>query len=169
MATVNANQIGQQVQFGNVPFGNLSALPFNLTTNASGVAVNTDQATAVQIGDVIRLGLMPAGMTLMDALVTISDALDASTTASIGFLYKDGVDVTAYPQDAAFFASGLATSSTGVSRKTGVKAPLVLPKDAYLTLTVAGAAYASVGIIDIVVLGIHTGSVAGSLASQQTP
>jgi hypothetical protein len=169
MATVNSYAMTQQKQFGNTPYGNLSALPYNLTVNASGVAVNTDQATAVQIADVIRLGILPAGMTLMDALIIISTALSASTTCSIGFLYKDGVDVTAVPQDTAFFCTGLATSSTGVSRKTGVKAPVVLPKDAYLVLTNAGAAYAQAGQIDVIVQGIHTGDVAGSLASMQNP
>jgi hypothetical protein len=169
MATVNTYAMTQAKQFGNSPFGNATKLPFNLTTNASGVALNTDQSTAVQIADVIRLGILPGGLTLQDVQITISDALDASTTGSLGFAYKDGVDSTAVPQDAAYFCSGLATSSTGVSRKTGVKAPVVLPKDAYLIWTVAGAAYGSVGVIDFVVEGIHTGDIQGSLASQQNP
>jgi hypothetical protein len=170
MATVNTNQMVQAQQFGNVPFGNVSALPFNLTVNASGVATNTDQTTAVQIADIIRLGILPAGMTLQDVQNTISVAMSGSTTASLGFLYKDGVDVASpYAQDAAYFYAGLSTASTGVSRKTGVKAPMVLPKDAYLVLTNAGAAYAQAGVIDIVVQGIHTGNVAGALSSMQNP
>ena len=67
-------------------------------------------------------------------------------------------DYTDYAaQDAAYFASALATSSTGVSRKTGVKAPITLPKDAYLILTIGGAAHASAGIMDVIVQGIDTG------------
>jgi hypothetical protein len=170
MATVNTFAMTQAKQFGNTPFGNVTALPFNLTVNASGVAINTDQSTAVQIADVLRLGILPAGMQLQDVQNTISVAMSASTTASLGFLYKDGVDVAApYAQDAAYFYTGLSTASTGVSRKTAVKAPLTLPKDAYLVLTVAGAAYAQAGVIDCIVLGINTGDVVGSLASQQNP
>ena len=169
MATVNTYAMKQAKQFGNTPFGNLSALPFNVTANSSGVALNTDQSTAVQVSDVLRLGILPAGMTLMDALIIISVAQAGSTTASFGFLYTDGVDVTAVPQDAAYFASALATSSTGVSRKTAVKAPVVLPKDAYLTATIAGAAWSQASAIDVIVQGINTGDIAGSLASQQTP
>lgn len=169
MSNVNTNAMKQAKLFGNSPFGNLSALPYRFETNSSGIALNTDLATAVQVADVVRIGILPAGMTLMDALTTISDAFTAATTASIGFLYTDGVDVTAVPQDAAYFASALATDATGVSRKTGVKAPVVLPKDAWLTLTIGGAAHAAAGVMDVIVQGIHTGEVAGSLASMQNP
>lgn len=169
MSNVNTNAMTQAKQFGNSPFGNLSALPFRFETNASGIALNTDLATAVQVADVVRIGILPAGMTLMDSNIVVSDAFTAATTASIGFLYKDGVDSTAVPQDAAYFVSALDTATAACTRKTGVKAPVVLPKDAYLTLTIGGAAHAAVGVLDVIVQGIHTGEVAGSLASQQNP
>ena len=157
MTTVNQNYMTQAKQFGGVPFGNQTNLTFNFTTDSSGVFTNSDLTTAVQVADVLRLGIIPAGFQMQDALVIISDAFTGSTTASIGFAYCDGVDVTAAAQDAAYFASALATSSTGVSRKTGVKAPIKLPKDAYLILTIAGAAHASVGIMDVIVQGVNTG------------
>ncbi len=154
---ITTNGITQISQFGGVPFGNVSEIHGNLTTNAAGAAVNTDDASAVQIADVVCLCLIPAGFKIFDAVVTISDAFDASTTASIGFLYADGVDDSSSPQDAAFICAGLALSSTGVSRKTGVKAPQKLTKDAYLVLTLAGAAIGSVGVVDVNVIGRNTG------------
>jgi hypothetical protein len=157
MTTITKNAMSQSRQFGNMPFGNSSRLPFRFETNSSGVALNTDLATAVQSGDVVVLGKLPAGFLLQDALVVISDAFTGSTTASIGFAYADGVDSTTVPQSATFFASALATSSTGVSRKTSVEAPVTLPKDANLILTIGGAAHASAGIMDIVIEGINTG------------
>jgi len=155
--------------FGNSPFGNLSALPFKMTTNASGVALNTDLPTALQIADVVRLGILPAGMTLMDSNNIVSDAFTAATTGSIGFLYKDGVDSAAVPQDAAYFVSALDTATAAHTRKTGVKAPVVLPKDAYLTVTIGGAAHAAVGVLDVIVLGIHTGETVGTATVFQNP
>ena len=134
------------------PSGNKSVIRGNFTTNASGVAANqSDLATAVQINDVARLAILPAGTVLDDAVAIVSDAFAASTTADIGFLYADGVDSSAVPQNAAFFFSGLATSSTGRTRTTAVNAPVTLPKDAYLTLTRKGAADSAVGIVDVLV------------------
>lgn len=157
MTTINTNGMAGQQRMGGVPFGNAWFSQYNFTTDAAGIDQNSDLVTAVQSGDVVRLGILPAGLNMMDALVIISDAFTAATTASIGFAYCDGVDVTTAAQDAAYFASALATSSTGVSRKTGVKAPLQLPKDAYLILTIGGAAHASVGIMDVIVQGIAVG------------
>lgn len=157
MANVNTNAMAQAAQHGNSPWGNMTALPFHFQTNASGVALNTDLATAVQVADVVRLGTIPAGFNLLDALVNVSDAFTAATTASIGFLYTDGVDSTTVPQDAAYFASALATDATSITRKTGIKAPVTLPKEAYLTLTIGGAAHAAVGVLDVNVIGIDTG------------
>lgn len=134
------------------PSGNKSVIRGNFTTNASGVAANqSDLATAVQVNDVVRLAILPAGALLDDAQAIVSDAFAASTTADIGFLYADGVDSSAVPQDGAYFFSALATSSTGRTRNTVAKAPVRLPKDAYLTLKRTGAADSAAGIIDVLV------------------
>jgi len=159
MANVNKKQVLTLRQFGGVPYGNAWKDRFTFETNASGVFVDSDQATAVLSGDVVRLGVLPSGLEMQDALVIRSDAFTTSTTASIGFLYVDGVDVAgAGAQDAAYFASALATDATGVSRKTGVKAPITLTKDAYLILTIGGANHAAVGVLDVIVEGINHGN-----------
>lgn len=156
MATVTKKRINKAQQFTS-PYGNKFAQAFNFTTNASGVFVDSDLATAVQVNDVVRLGVLPAGLELHDALTVVSDAFAASTTADIGFLYADGVDSTAVPQNAAYFNAALATSSTGRTRATAVNAPVRLPKDAYLVLTRKGAADSAVGIADVIVEGILQG------------
>ena len=157
MTTINKNYELSQQQFGGVPFGNQTVLFFNFTTNASGVLVDSDLTTAIQSGDIVRLGVLPAGFKLVDDTVIISDAFSASTTASLGFQYVDGVDVTATPQSATYFASAVASDATSVARKTEKNAPITLPKAAYLILTVGGAAHGSVGIMDIMITGVLTG------------
>ena len=54
-------------------------------------------------------------------------------------------------QDGAYFFSALATSSTSRTRGTLAKAPVRLPKDAYLTLKRTGAADSAAGIVDVLV------------------
>jgi hypothetical protein len=157
MTTITRKSV-RQVRQPAATYGNVFAQRYNFTTTASGVFANSDLTTAVQSADVVRLGIIPAGTELLDVTNIISDAFTASTTASIGFAYTDGVDSTDVPQSATFFNSALATDSTSVSRKTAVTAPVTLPKDAYLILTIGGAAHASAGILDIILHGIWHGT-----------
>ena len=140
------------------PSGNKTVIKGNFTTSAAGVAANSDLATAVQVNDVVRIAFLPAGTELQDAQAIVSDAFAATTTADIGFLYADGVDSTAVPQDSAYFFSALATSATGRTRSTVAKAPVRLPKDAFLVLTRKGAADSAVGIVDVLVDAVLQGA-----------
>jgi len=157
MATVTKKYI-RNARSQAAPYGNAWRQRYNLTTNASGVLVDSDQATAIAVSDIVRLGILPAGIELHDAIAIISDAFTASTTFKLGFQYVDGVDVTAVPQDDDFFiiaGASLATAARLVA--TGIAAPVVLPKDAYLILTNAGANHASVGIVDFIIRGQSVG------------
>lgn len=156
MSTVTTRGI-KNSQF-TYPAGNKTVIKGNFTTSAAGVAANSDLATAVQINDVVRIGFLPAGAELLDAQAIVSDAFTAATTADIGFLYADGVDSAVVPQDAAYFFAALATSATGRTRSTVAKAPVRLPKDAFLVLTRKAAADASVGIIDVLVEAVLQGA-----------
>lgn len=157
MANVTKNRITKDRQFS-APYGNAFREVFRFQTNASGVAVGTDLATAVQVNDVVRIGILPAGLRLIDALSIVSDAFAASTTADIGFAYVDGVDSTDVPQDGDYFNAALATSSAGRTRAANTAvAPVRLPKDAYLTVTRKGAADSAAGILDVVVEGVLEG------------
>lgn len=159
MATVTIDNVSHIPQESNgvSPYGNLSALKFRYATNASGIMANSDKATAVADGDVVRLGTLPAGLELIDMVRIISDAFAGSTTDKIGFAYVDGVDSTAVPQDDDYFSGATTSASTAITRKTALTAPVTLPKAAYLILTRAGAADSAVGIMDIVIIGILRG------------
>jgi len=158
MATVTTKKIKQLGTGITGPWGNAWCQKYHYETNSSGVYVNSDLTTAPQVDDVIRLGILPAGLEIFDLQMIISDAFAGSTTADFGFLYVDGVDVTATPQAVDFFAVDMATSSTAVLRKTAVAAPITLPKDAYLVMTREGAADSAAGIMDVVVWGLWHGS-----------
>ena len=159
MATVSKKKVLNQATFGGVPYGNATALTFQFATNASGVFVDSDLATAVASGDKVRLGVLPAGMKLIDALFIVSDAFTALVTADIGFEYVDGVDSTAVPQDADYFGTAIALHTQGRYPADNAAVSVVtLPKDAYLILTTGGANCAAVGVADIVIKGVLTGA-----------
>ena len=142
------------------PYGDMIALSdFNLTTSAAGIPATSDATAALGVGDIIRLGIIPAGTRLLDYIGTISDAFTATSTFDLGFAYVDGVDSTAVPQDADYFASGVSLASTAVVRKATVTPPVTLPKDAYLILTNKVAAQSAAGVADFVIVGQAVGPV----------
>lgn len=158
MATVNKYNAKTLRTTSGVPYGNTYSEQFTFSVNASGIMTDSDLATAVQSGDVVRIGWLPAGTRIDDAFMVVSDAFASSTTAKVGFQYVDGTDVTAVPQDDDFFFSGTAQDSTGLTRKTTITRPVVLPKDAYVIYTVGGAAHSAAGTVDIVISGIVVGA-----------
>jgi len=161
MATVNLDNVKNlpnPAYGGTAPYGNLSAKPYQFKTNTSGVVAGSDQATAIAEADVVRLGVLPAGMKLIDMIAVISDAFTAATVFDLGFQYVDGVDVTAVPQDDDYFADGVSSASAATLRKATTTKPVTLPKDAYLILTnKTGADHASAGQMDINIIGEITG------------
>lgn len=158
MATITKKKIAAQKQFGGVPYGNKTVLDYNLTTNAIGAFADSDVATGIALGDVVRLGIIPAGFKVYDSQVIVSDAFTASVTASLGFAYVDGVDVAAVPQSANYFGAGLVLNAVGRLRNATTNAPVTFPKDVYLIATTAGAANAVVGVMDVMLEGVLTGA-----------
>jgi hypothetical protein len=152
MATVTTQQYRAR-QYGGTPYGNKSVLPFKLKTAANGSAIDSSQATALQIGDVVILGSLPAGMLITDSTVVVSTAMTAAVTGSLGIAYVDGVDSTLVPQSASMFGAGLVLNAAGRLRNATTGALVKLPKDAFLTLTLAGAANVKASEIDVVVEG----------------
>lgn len=157
MATVTVSDINHAANTSFGPWGNVWAAKYHFETNSSGIA-KSDKATAIGIADVVRLGILPAGLEIFDILGIASDASTAAVTVDLGFAYVDGVDVTATPQDAAYFTNDQAISTAAVFRKTGTKAPITLPKDAYLTMLNNTAAHDQVCVLDIIVMGTFHGS-----------
>ncbi len=158
MSTVTKKFLSQE-RSNAQPAGNTWSQIYALDVNSSGIFASSDLATAIQIGDIIRFGIIPAGITLTDASVIISNAMKAATTYKLGFAYVDGVDVAAVPQDDDYFiVAGTASSSAArtVANNTGIR-PITLPKDAYLIMTIAGAAQDEASVVDVIVRGIQTG------------
>jgi len=157
MATATKKKVLNQTQFGGTPYGNKTALQFNLTTNASGVWTDSDLTTAVVSGTVCRIGVLPAGFKITGALAIISDLFTASVTCSIGILAVDGVTT----QDDAdyLFLNTLALSATARTFATNTAvAPITLARDHYIIVTTGGADIAAAGVLDVLVEGVLTGA-----------
>ena len=159
MGNITKDYALTQRQFGGVPYGNKTVLQFTLKTNASGVMVDSDKSTAIAANDVVRLGLLPAGTTLVDALTIVSDVGQTATTGKFGFAYVDGVDDTTVPQDADYFHAALALDAQSRTRANNVAVvPVTLPKDAYLTMQNLVAAQDEAMRVDVFVDCIMTGT-----------
>lgn len=159
MSTITKKKVLTLPQYGGTPDGNVTVLPYHFETNSSGVFTDSDLTTAVQVADVARIGVLPAGLRLDDALSIVSNLFTAAVTVAVGFAYVDGSDSSDVPQDADYFHAALALSAQSRTRANNVAvAPVVLPKDAYLTLTFAGAAIDAAGVYDILVYGEMVGA-----------
>ena len=158
MATIKKKFIGDKQFGGFTPYGNLTTLRATLQTTAAGAVIDGDSTAALAIGDVVVLEKLPEGFVLEDAQLIVSTGMTASSTGSLGFLYADGVDSAAVPQDAAYFGAGLNAATAARIRTAGTKAPVRLAKEAYLVWTHAGAANAKASRIDVIVHGERLGS-----------
>lgn len=158
MATITKNALADEKQHTGTPYGTAITLHFAVTTNASGAVVNSNVATGVAAGDVVRLGILPAGMRLDDAKTLVTTGWTATVTGKLGFAYVDGIDSATAPQDDDYFGSGITIATAGryAASNTGVR-PVVLPKDAYLILTTAVAANAKASQTDVLVNATNVG------------
>jgi len=143
--------------FDGVPYGNVAALDYHFETNSSGIMVDSDQATAILKTNIVILGIINGGMKLEDAVAIVSDAFTSSATMDIGFQYVDGVDDADVPQDADYFFDGAAMDALARLRMSTTNPPVILPKDAYLTVTPLVADLDAVGVLDVLVYGAMVG------------
>ncbi len=158
MATITKNRYQDSQNFGQTPYGNVTTLEYGLATASTGAVVGSDSTAAVASGDVIRLGILPAGFRLHTSLLIVNDAFTASVTGSLGFAYVDGVDSTSVPQDADYFNAAAAINAAGryPAANTAV-VPVTLPKDAWLILTTGGANHTTAANAVVLVTGEHVG------------
>lgn len=157
MATITKKSTNNNVQLGNTPWGNLTALRYLVKTNAGGAVINSDSAAALAVNDVVRIDHLPAGFRFVDSEVIVVNGMTATVTGDLGFAYKDGVDDTAVPQDADYFGAGLNLATAARLRNATANPTLVLPKDAHLTLTVKTAGNTEASEIEVVIFGIAEG------------
>ena len=146
-------------RFGNKPFGNDAVYRFAVETGSTGILLRSRDATvALAVNDELKIGRLQAGMVPDTLKAIVSNHFGAGVTASFGFAYADGVDSADLPQSATYFGSGILLSAVG-EIPVPIKAKLApLPKDAYLTITITGAAVAEAGYMDVVVRGEQTGA-----------
>lgn len=157
MATVTKSMIGNRKNWVS-PNGNAWVETYAMVTNATGVLVDSDQTTALVTTNVVRLGVLHAGLELHDALALVSDAFTAASTCKLGFQYVDGVDSTTVPQDDDYFSASVTLNALGRYPANNTASRVVtLPKDAYLIATIAGANLDSVGVVEFIVRGKWTG------------
>ena len=156
MATLTINRPQDRQTFGGTPYGNLSILPFILLAHAAGVIAGTGTTAAPLVGDVIRLGTLPAGLRLDDSAIVVSTGI-TGLQGKLGFAYEDGVNDTAVPEDDDYFGSPTFASAARLRNAT-TNAPVVLPKDAWLELTVTHVPTAA-GRAVVQVFGEQVGAV----------
>ena len=145
-------------RYGNRPFGNDAVYRFVVETGATGILLRSREATVpLAINDELKIGRLQAGMVPDTMKAIVSNHFGAGVTASFGFAYADGVDSTQLPQSATYFGTGIVLSAVG-DIPVPIKAKLAaLPKDAWLTMTITGAAVAKAGYMDVVIRGEQTG------------
>ena len=145
-------------RYGNRPFGNDAVYRFVVETGATGILLRSREATvALAVNDELKIGRLQAGMVPDTMKAVVSNHFGAGVTASFGFAYADGVDSAELPQSATYFGTGIVLSAVG-DIPVPIKAKLAaLPKDAWLTMTITGAAVAEAGYADVVIRGEQTG------------
>ena len=160
MATATKNNVDTIRQIGGVPYGNATTYQYTFETDADGIMQDSDLATAIIQGTVVRLGVIPAGFRMDNLVAVISDAFTSSVTHKIGWQYCDGVDVTATPEDDDYFFAALAITAGRTTQNNTASVPVTLPKAAYMILTVNGstADHTDVGRMDLLLSGVNTGT-----------
>lgn len=153
MATLKIDG-ASRARFGNKAFGNEAVQRFTVETNATGVLKNSrDAIVALAVNDVITIGLLQAGLIADTVKVVVSTAFGAGVKAKLGIAYADGVDSADLPQAVDYFGASVDIAAVGDIAVPMTKKLLPLPKDAYLVLTVIGAAVAQAARADVVVKG----------------
>ena len=154
MATITKNRIRHSNAISGAPYGDATCKVYSLELNSSGACKDSNSTSAVQIGDKIRIGVIPGGTQLVDELAIISDPFASGTTFGIGYEYVDGIDDAKVPQDSEFFHGSVSGATSGRRSMSNYDSrPITLPKDAYLTVTVKGSAQSSSAALDVVLFG----------------
>jgi hypothetical protein len=159
MADVFANRGLISGTFGvTSPYGNVTAKAYTVETDSSGVLIGGSQTTVLASGDIVVMGIIPAGTIIWPNISgSISNAGTASTTARIGIRPTDGVPTATAPNDDDYLLASRATSATGLLNAPTAVAPVKLSKDCYITVTIGGANHTSDFRMDFIILMVVDG------------
>jgi hypothetical protein len=156
MATITNTKVRAVPVPGVAPYGNLSAMAYPIVTDDKGKWVEGDSMEPAASGDVLRLGIIPAGFRPLWAYISVNKAV-TGLSGKVGFSYCDGEDDPDVPQaDDAWFTSG-DFGTEGITERDGSLASPRLPKDAFIEVTASGAPSAA-GEAWIVLVGINHGA-----------
>lgn len=155
MATITNTKLRGVPLPGNAPYGNVTALAYPIFTDDKGKWLDGDSMEPAASGDILRLGVIPAGFRPLHAYVSVNKPI-SGLSGKVGFEYVDGEDDPDIPQkdDAWFTAADC--GSEGITPRDGSLASPRLPKDSYLILTATGAP-SGAGEAWIVLVGINHG------------
>lgn len=132
MAQITINQ--QQGQFGNNPYGNMTAFIFHVQADNNGFILGSNHKELPKTGDIIHVGVLPEGFIPFGYRTLVEKEFTAGAF-DVGFSYTDGVDDDSYPQkDTGLFTMPTLTQKDGST--DGNLKPKALPKSAYLDLKV---------------------------------
>jgi len=141
---------------GATAFGNLAVLRYVLQTDSTGALVGGDSNTPLKSGDVVRLGVLPAGFRIFDSMSIVNNNMTGGS-AKVGFAYIDGIDDLRVPQNNGVFGNPIASNSHGKYRVGGSIASFALPKSAHIIFTV-GEDNAKESLIEIFLYAIVEGA-----------
>jgi len=138
-------------------YGNAWTEVFSFETNSIGVFASA-KTTALASGDVAVIGVLPAGLRLQGSLAKVSNAFAVASAVKLGFVYADGIDDADVPQKDDYFSASLAIATAGnyVNDNTASR-PIVLPKKAYLIVTIGATGTSDLGVLDVIVNGCYKG------------
>jgi len=156
MATITNTKLRGVPLPGNAPYGNVTALAYPIFTDDKGKWLDGDSMEPAASGDVLRLGIVPAGFRPLDALLCVNKAV-TGLSGKVGFSYCDGEDDPDVPQDDDAWFTSANFGTVGVTKKTGAIVAPRLPKDAFLEVTASGAPSAA-GEAWLVLIGINHGA-----------
>lgn len=155
MAQITINQ--KRGQFGNNPYGNVTALIYTLQVDNKGLVVNSGYDKTLQTNDIVRVGCIPEGFIPFGYRCFVDAKFNAGAF-DVGFAYHDGIDDEDYPAiDTGYMT--LPTLTTKNAQSSGNLPAKQFSKEAYLAFntTEPPAKGDDAGVLTVVLIGTLVG------------
>lgn len=140
MANINSAGLDYDVQHAGT-WGNVA------------VATAKIDVSAANIADVFQFLRLPAYVDLLDAILIVSNAGDALSTLTLGYVNTDGTA----GGSTSHFLGATAISATGLTRADGATGIVTPAKDITIVGTLAGANLTQQTIVEAIVFYRYTG------------
>lgn len=155
MAQITINQ--KKGQFGNNPYGNVTALIYTLQVDNKGLVVNSGYDKPLQVDDSVRVGCIPEGFIPFGYRCFV-DVKFTEGAFDVGFAYSDGVDDSDYPATETGYMT-LPTLTTKNSESSGSLPAKQFSKEAYLAFktTTPPTKGDDAGVLTVILIGTLVG------------